>query len=123
VVLAADSRAAMINLRNLFGDDSRNKRAVTRRRQWLSQNTWLSSKKAWRLENLDIVPDLNGADLLWADFSEANLSGANFQLTRNLSVGQLSEVKTLYEPKLDPDLMKQIERNYPHLLAKPESDK
>ncbi len=78
---------------------------------------------AWSLENLDIVPDLNGADLLWADFSEANLSGANFQLTRNLSVGQLSEVKTLYEPKLDPDLMKQIDRNYPHLLAKAESDK
>jgi hypothetical protein len=68
---------------------------------------------AWRLKNLDIVPDLNGADF----------SGANFQLTRNLSFGQLSEVKTLYEPQLDPDLMKQIERNYPHLLAKPESDK
>ena len=59
---------------------------------------------AWRLENLDIVPDLNGANLReagfrWADRRGADFSGANLQLTRNLSVEQLSEVKTLYEPK------------------------
>jgi hypothetical protein len=32
---------------------------------------------AWRAENLDIRPDLSGANLSGANLSEANLSGAN----------------------------------------------
>lgn len=34
-------------------------------------------------------------------------------------MGPLSEVKTLYRAKLDPELEKQIKEKYPHLLEEP----
>jgi len=46
---------------------------------------------------------------------EADLRGA-----KNLTVGQLSEVKTLYKAKLDPEFMDIIKKEYTHLLKKPE---
>jgi hypothetical protein len=37
----------------------------------------------------------------------------------NLSVGQLSQVKTLYGAELDEEIRAQIERECPHILQKP----
>jgi hypothetical protein len=37
----------------------------------------------------------------------------------NLSINKLSEVKTLYEAELDPELKKQVKDKYPHLLEEP----
>ena len=53
--------------------------------------------------------NLKDASLQLADFSGANLSktdlqGANLEEARNLTVEQLSMVKTLYKTKLDPNL-------------------
>jgi hypothetical protein len=75
---------------------------------------------------------LSGANLQQADLREANLQGANFlgadlwaanlQGGRNLTVKQLSEVKTLYKAELDQELETQIKEEYSHLLeeSKPE---
>jgi hypothetical protein len=35
-------------------------------------------------------------------------------------VEQLATVKTLYDARLDPPLGEQIQRQYPHLLEKPQ---
>ena len=74
--------------------------------------------------------NLQDAGLVRADFSKADLKdailrgadlwGANLQGARNLDIEQLSEAKTLYNAKLDPELRKEIEEKYPHLLEKPQ---
>ena len=75
------------------------------------------------------MADLSGADLTKADFTYANLSGANLygadlsyaslMNVKNLTIEQLSQVKTLYDAQLDPDLNKKIKEKYPHLLEEP----
>jgi hypothetical protein len=37
---------------------------------------------------------------------------------KNLSINKLYKVKTLYEAKLDPELIVQVKDKYPHLLKK-----
>jgi hypothetical protein len=49
----------------------------------------------------------------------ANLQSANLEGVYNLTIEQLSGVKTLYKSKLDPVLMKQVNEKYPHLLEEP----
>jgi hypothetical protein len=49
----------------------------------------------------------------------ANLSGANLSEVLGLNIEQLSKVKTLYKAELDPELMEQVEDEYPHLLEEP----
>ena len=49
-----------------------------------------------------------------ADLRDANLTG-----TKNLTIEQLSGAKTLYQAKLDPELMEKVKESYPHLLGKP----
>lgn len=60
------------------------------------------------------------ADLQGADLRDAHLEGARLHGAKNLNVKQLSRVKTLYKTVLDPDLLEQIKKKYPHLLKKPE---
>jgi len=67
--------------------------------------------------------DFQTANFIEAELQEADLRQANLQNVLNLTVEQLSEVKTLFEAKLDPDLRKQIEKDYPHLLEKPKPEK
>mgnify|MGYP001459337349 CR=1 FL=1 len=62
------------------------------------------------------------ADLSNADLSGADLSDANLSEVLGLNIEQLSEVATLYEAELDPELMEQVEDKYPHLLEKPEEE-
>jgi uncharacterized protein YjbI with pentapeptide repeats len=61
--------------------------------------------------------NFNGADLHHADLQEADLEGAE-----NLTVDQLSKVQTLYNADLDPSLRVLIEKDYPHLLIKPDPE-
>ena len=108
----------------------------------------LPSKHNERLVNRDFSgydfswADLEGADLEGANLREANLqwadlSGANFRgaiLERtdlrgadlwgvmNLTIAQLSNVKSLYKAKLHSLLEKQIREKFPHLLEKPKDE-
>jgi len=66
---------------------------------------------------------LQDADLEFAVLEGTNLQGANLKRVRNLTLEQLSEVKSLYEAKLDPELLKEVEEKYPHLLKKPTGKK
>jgi proteasome lid subunit RPN8/RPN11 len=59
--------------------------------------------------------NLKEADLKGADFEGANLKGA-----LNLSIEQLSEAKTLYNAKLDNELLIPLKEKYPALFEKPE---
>ena len=66
--------------------------------------------------------DLTSADLSGAYLESANLSDAYLSGVIGLTVEQLSDVETLYEAKLEPELMEQVEDEYPHLLEKPEEE-
>ena len=66
---------------------------------------------------------LFGADLRGAIFFETNLKnvylyGADLREAKFLFPEQLSKVETLYQAKLDPDLLAQLKEKYPHLLEK-----
>jgi uncharacterized protein YjbI with pentapeptide repeats len=72
------------------------------------------------LENVKFIR----ANLYRANFNRAKLKGANLievnlQEAANLTIKQLSKVKTLYRAKLDPELEKQVKEKYPHLLDTP----
>jgi len=62
--------------------------------------------------------DLRGASFYDADLQNTDFWGANLLRTKGLTLKQLSEVKTLYEAKLDSKLKKEVKKNYPYLLAK-----
>jgi uncharacterized protein YjbI with pentapeptide repeats len=66
------------------------------------------------------MADLRKAYLNDANLEGAKLWGADLRGTYNLTIEQLSTVESLYEAKLDPDLMEQVKKKYPHLLEKPE---
>lgn len=63
---------------------------------------------------------LAGANLEGANLYEANLEGANLYEARNLSLEQLSKVKTLYNVILDDKLLIPLKEKHPHLFDKPE---
>lgn len=54
-----------------------------------------------------------------ANLQDAELRAANLEKVENLTFEQLSKAKSLYQAKLDPELMKQVKEKYPHLLEKP----
>ena len=62
------------------------------------------------------------ANLLEANLEGADLCGANLSGAINLTIEQLSKVKTLYLTALDPEFKKQIKEKYPHLLEKPKEE-
>ncbi len=64
--------------------------------------------------------NLQGANLQGADLVEANLPGANLEGTQNLSLFQLSKVKTLYNAKLDEELLMLLKEEYPAFFEEPE---
>ncbi len=63
-----------------------------------------------------------GADLRGADLRGADLRGADLKEAKNLTIEQLSKVKTLHGAKLDAELMEQVKDKYPHLLEKPKPE-
>lgn len=98
-------------------------------------NLWRADLRGANLAEADLrLANLYGADLrladlrgakLWlanlaeADLRRANLAGGDLRRARNLKADQLSEVKTLYDAELDPELSQKIKSDYPHLLKKP----
>ena len=66
--------------------------------------------------------NLRGAFLVGTKLRGANLSGADLRGAKYLTVKQLCKVKTLYQVKLDPTLMEQMTKDYPHLLEKPRDE-
>jgi ABC-type oligopeptide transport system substrate-binding subunit len=63
---------------------------------------------------------LGKANLKKANLKKANLREANLRGATNLTIDQLSTVKTLYKVVgLDSTLFEQVRENYPHLLEKP----
>jgi len=70
---------------------------------------------------------LNGANLQQANFSDADLKNADLGYAyvieaKNLTINQLSKVKTLYKAKLDPHLLEQVKKCCPHLLEEPKEE-
>lgn len=61
--------------------------------------------------------NLKGAFLLNTNFERADLRGA-----KNLTIDQLSQVKTLYNTKLDKELLIPLKEKYPSLFDKPEDE-
>jgi hypothetical protein len=60
--------------------------------------------------------------LFWsgAQLQKADLRGADVRQAWELTVEQLSTVKTLLDAQLDPRLQAQIGQQYPHLLERPD---
>jgi uncharacterized protein YjbI with pentapeptide repeats len=54
-----------------------------------------------------------------ANFSGANLEKADLRGAYNLSFDQLSKVKTLYDAKLDKEILIELKKEYPILFEKP----
>ncbi len=67
--------------------------------------------------------NLMEANLKGASLKGANLMDANLELAKNITIKQLSVVKTLFGALLDIKQVKKIEKQYPHLLEKPKEDK
>ena len=76
----------------------------------------------WRKDNPKAKIGLRKANLSGADLRGANLQKAKLIGTLNLTIKQLSLVKTLYQAKLDPKLIEQVKNCCPHLLEKPKED-
>lgn len=71
--------------------------------------------------------DLSGADLTRAilmetDFKRTNLERANLKGARDLTLDQLSQVKTLYNAKLDEELLTPLKEECPNLFENPEDE-
>ncbi len=80
-------------------------------------------------QGADFLFDVNfqGADLFDANLQGVDLANTNFQGAwcmktnfKNVKNGEkLSDAKTLYSAELDPKLMKQMKKDYPHLFEYP----
>lgn len=67
-----------------------------------------------------IGTNLAGADLEGTNLTGANLEYAELRKTHNLSIDQLSKVKTLYRAELDEELEIPLREKYPALFDKPD---
>ena len=86
-------------------------------------NLFKSNLQDSNLENAN----LQDSNLKYANFRNSNLkyadlSFAKLQYVRNLTIDQLSKVKTLYKAKLDPELLEQVKICCSHLLEKPKEN-
>jgi uncharacterized protein YjbI with pentapeptide repeats len=118
-LLRANLSDADLSRANLFG-------ANLWRADLSGANIWranLNEAYLWRADlsgaNL-FGANLNEADLSRTDLRRADLSGVNLEGAKNLTIEQLSKVKTLYQAKLDSDLENQIKEKCRHFLEEPE---
>jgi uncharacterized protein YjbI with pentapeptide repeats len=71
--------------------------------------------------------NMHEAILVEANFRNAwikdiNFQSANLEGAKNITEEQLCEVKTLYNAKLDSDLLEEVKKRCPHVLKKPKED-
>ena len=62
------------------------------------------------------MADLEGSSFDGAILDGANLKGANLRGAFNLSIDQLSKVRTLYNVKLDEEFLIQLTEEFPFLF-------
>ena len=60
--------------------------------------------------------NLKGTNLKGTNLRKANLEGANLKGALDLSIDQLSKVKTLYNAKIDEELLTSLKGKYPALF-------
>jgi uncharacterized protein YjbI with pentapeptide repeats len=73
-----------------------------------------------RLDNAALYQThLEGADLKDVHLEGAELIGTHLEGAKNLTIDQLSKVKTLYNAKIDNVLLIALKENYPILFEKP----
>jgi uncharacterized protein YjbI with pentapeptide repeats len=63
--------------------------------------------------------NLKGANLTYANLKNAYLFSTDLRGATNITIDQLSKVKTLHESKLDPELMEKVKRCCSYLLEIP----
>ncbi len=91
----------------------------------LSKSNMYNGRKGTNLSNANLFNAnlskavMHSANLRNTNLKDANLSKTDLRCAHNLTIKQLSEAKTLYKSKLDPELMEQARERYPHLLKKP----
>ena len=68
------------------------------------------------------MANLEGANLEGVNFSMADLEEANLLGTHQLTIDQLSKVKTLHNAKLDKELFMSLKVKYPALFDVPDKD-
>jgi uncharacterized protein YjbI with pentapeptide repeats len=66
--------------------------------------------------------EIRSSDFRGTKFYKANLRNSDLSRAKNLTIEQLSKVKTLYKAKIDPDLMEQVKKCCPHLLEEPKEE-
>ena len=132
----ADLRGANLENADLKGSDLREadlRGANLKKTDLLRADLREADLRGANLENADLRgSDLREADLRWttlieadliaADLSKANLRGVDLRGIQFLTPNQLSQVKTLYQAKLDPELEIQLINQYPHLLENHKKD-
>lgn len=119
----ADLSDAILEYTNLWGSSLAD--ANLRNANLFGANLRMTYLKGANLRNADLTfADLRRvADISDADLQGAKLYRANLQGVIGLSIKQLSNAKTLYEAKLDQELLEQIKKKHPHLLEEPKQKK
>lgn len=64
--------------------------------------------------------NLKGADLEGTNLKGANLKGTDLEGVENLTINQLSKVKTLYNATLGEEILIPLKEKYPVLFRGPE---
>ena len=83
---------------------------------YLQQSVLIDANLQESIINYSILKEANlrNANLKGADLTSSDLSGAKY-----LTIDQLCEVKTLYNAKLDSELLEEVKKSCPQLLEEP----
>ena len=109
----ADLRAVNLRKANL-------RKAELNNAHLILANLQYADLESARLQNADLrFSNLRDAWLVNANLSFADLRGTDLRGIKNLSIGQLSHVKTVYLAELDEGMRRQINRNLPQLRRNP----
>lgn len=117
----ADLRGAELALANM-------ENAILFHSNLQEADLWEANLRNCKLIKADLLnANLKDADLQGARFWNTNLQGANLEGAVlmdaiDLDITQLSQARTLYQAKLDPELFGQIKERFPQLLERPQQD-